>query len=82
VTATLSVEAFQVSAALVGVVALPLKPVGTEGAVVSLLAPMCRVIVVAAVILAESRTVTVITLSPVTRSMLSTFHDVVPRAIP
>ena len=78
----MSVEAFQVSAALVGVVALALRPVGTEGAVVSLPAPMCTVIVVAAVILAESRTVTVMTLSPEARSMLSIFHDVVPRAIP
>ena len=80
-TATLSFEAVQVRATLVDEVALAVKLVGIEGAVMSP-ADRFTVIVVLAMILAESRTVTVITLLPETRSILSTFHDVVPRAIP
>lgn len=62
-------------------VALAFRLVGAEGAVISP-PDRVRVIVVLAVIPAESRTVKVSTLLPETRSMLSTLHDVVPRAIP
>ena len=64
VTPTLSVEAVQVRDTVVGEVAVAARLVGTDGANVSPLKVELTEIVVLAVILLESRTVTVMRFAP------------------
>jgi hypothetical protein len=82
VTATLSVEAVQVRWMADDEVAFPARFDGTVGAMVSPPRLACTSNVVLAVMLLESRAVTVMRLSPDFRSRPLTFQAVVPRLTP